>query len=526
MTSNIVLHVYALCFNENHILPRFFNHYKCADKIIVYDNYSTDNSKQIIDSYPSGQVEHRYFDTHGTFDDIFHKNLKDMIWKESVGIADYVIVQDLDEFVFFPKYPYDLKAGINDLKIHNIHHINCIGYEMCCDENTYNNMPPNATIVDYLHNGSPNTGYNKPLLFNPNSVKATHFSAGQHLWWPELIIQNGSDYHLDVLLLHYRHLGIQWEYERRLAIKPRMKPNNQGMGIEYFMPDEKIREYVSEFYKKSFDLSSIMFPTIRRITCVIWGGLCNQLFVISATLALAKKYGFQPFFQKSNSRICHNMNGYWDTMLRQLPYDQCNTDNFVTINENMNQSYEEIKVPDGSANILLKGYYQTDKYFEEYKSEIRDIFSLCEKDRNHVTQYVQNLKNKFVGQKLVGVHIRRGDYLKLNWCLPKSYYTDSFNKIQNIMGEIPQYIIFSDDVAWCHDNFKDLHVCEEPIDYIQMAIMGSLDGYIISNSTFAWWSVFLGDVTEQRPVISPNPWFKNTPYNPYIIRSNWISQGV
>ena len=44
--------LYTICYNEQEMLPYFLNHYsKMVDKIVVYDNQSTDNSRQILESF-------------------------------------------------------------------------------------------------------------------------------------------------------------------------------------------------------------------------------------------------------------------------------------------------------------------------------------------------------------------------------------------------------------------------------------------------------------------------------------------
>ena len=50
--------LYTICYNEQEMLPYFLNHYsKMVDKIVVYDNYSTDNSRQILESFKDCEIE-------------------------------------------------------------------------------------------------------------------------------------------------------------------------------------------------------------------------------------------------------------------------------------------------------------------------------------------------------------------------------------------------------------------------------------------------------------------------------------
>ena len=56
-SRDLVVHVYALCWNEEKILPYFLRHYgRIASKIVIYDNESSDRSVEIIRSYPNTEV--------------------------------------------------------------------------------------------------------------------------------------------------------------------------------------------------------------------------------------------------------------------------------------------------------------------------------------------------------------------------------------------------------------------------------------------------------------------------------------
>lgn len=105
MTSSF--HVHAFNWNESKLLPAFLKHYEQADKIYIYDNESTDNSVDIILAAGRDVIS---FSSDGKFDDTIHQNMRNEMWKKSIGKTDYVIIQDLDEFLHFPKDPNNLKS--------------------------------------------------------------------------------------------------------------------------------------------------------------------------------------------------------------------------------------------------------------------------------------------------------------------------------------------------------------------------------------------------------------------------------
>jgi hypothetical protein len=50
--------------------------------------------------------------------------------------------------------------------------------------------------------------------------------------------------------------------------------------------------------------------------------------------------------------------------------------------------------------------------------------------------------------------------------------------------------------------------------------MRYFSGYVISNSTFAWWAAFLRH-NQEVPVYAPDPWFKMINDPKMLIPENW-----
>ena len=83
--------------------------------MIVYDNGSDDGSVEYLSQYP--WIEVRQFKTNG-FDDTANMNIKNSCWKESIGIADFVVVSDLDECLYSPVLESELDyMKANDITI-------------------------------------------------------------------------------------------------------------------------------------------------------------------------------------------------------------------------------------------------------------------------------------------------------------------------------------------------------------------------------------------------------------------------
>lgn len=176
-------------------MPFFLKHYSSfAEKIIVYDNYSTDASVDIIRD--CSKAELRLFDTGGTFDDQEILRIKNSAYKESLGKADFVIVVDTDELLYHPnihgllvKYKRD---GVTLPKI--------LGFNMVSWSFPRSSKP----ITEVVRIGRTSDSYAKRCIFHP-SVDI-NFRVGCHSCLPSSNIVE-SDV-AELKLLHYHYLGL------------------------------------------------------------------------------------------------------------------------------------------------------------------------------------------------------------------------------------------------------------------------------------------------------------------------------
>lgn len=143
-------------------------------------------------------------------------------------------------------------------------------------------------------------------------------------------------------------------------------------------------------------------------------------------------------------------------------------------------------------NIILDGYWQSEKYFKEFREDILRLFAFPYK--------------KMAG--VVSVHVRRGDYLVLT----KKHPPVSIEWMLKAMGLFPgfKFMFFSDDIAWCKDTFKHRDDCtfsegkNIPTD---LEWMSCCEHNICSASTYSWWGAWLNQNPDKRIVI-PDWWFQ------------------
>lgn len=262
---SVTFDVYTVCWNEEKLLPFFCKHYSQARFIYIYDNESTDNSSFIACQFHN--VVFRTFSTNKTLNDEINRSIKNNAWKEEKDKPDYVIVQDLDEFLFFPRYPNDIKAALINGKKRGITLFHCKGYQMYATDDEFSSLLIDQHITTTITNysTSENNWYNKMLCFDPVAIREINYYPGAHVADPRgnVIIDNNSS-----MLLHYRHLGLNYSIQRHVSIGARLSESNiiQGQGIHY---QNDHTEYIKEIYS---------LPQSNLFTSLFYGNIHQLIF--------------------------------------------------------------------------------------------------------------------------------------------------------------------------------------------------------------------------------------------------------
>lgn len=183
-------------------------------------------------------------------------------------------------------------------------------------------------------------------------------------------------------------------------------------------------------------------------------------------------------------------------------------------------------------NVLIKGYWQSEKYFSHIEELLREdlVFNPHIRDRN------RELTDKINSCESVGIHIRRGDYVHspiiktVYGALDLSYYTKSLELIQSKCTAPITCYVFSDDIEWAKENFKpgySIQYMDKSLDLSdadEMYLMSCCRHNIIANSSFSWWAAWLNP-NRNKIVVAPKNWFYDDRYNydsSDIIPDSWI----
>lgn len=225
---------------------------------------------------------------------------------------------------------------------------------------------------------------------------------------------------------------------------------------------------------------------IQARTC---GRLGNFLFQFSAVYGHAKKHGFEWCMpaKSMQERI-------WPTpKFKNIKY--CGPQPGKLFQEKT-PAYQELPAED---NLILEGYWQSERYFSHCKDEIAGILEFERKETDYVS-----------------VHVRRGDYLQFPTqfpVLPMEYYKKAIWHLEELGYK--KFVFYSDDIKWCksvfgyeyssHDLIFEFSTGNGAIQDMKEIYNGS--AIIAANSTF---SLFPALLRSDNPIViapADHRWF-------------------
>ena len=282
----------------------------------------------------------------------------------------------------------------------------------------------------------------------------------------------------------------------------------------------------SQDWEDIYEPQWIRVETQEKSDCYIQlaGGLCNQLFQVAALLQHCMRNKYTPKI----SGTCMFKPTYWDTWLHGASRYIGNSPTSTSIWRESAFHY----VPIPSSAQILSGYFQSSKYFADIAPIIRRLFDIPTGQQNEIMRDYAPIMSDSVRAHAIVVHVRRGDYLTgpvnptKHGFLTADYYRRAIAeaRARKPVGDAAPLLVFSDDLACCRsqDFFEGALFIDEPYDVKALWIMSRYHNYVMSNSTFSWWAVWLGPTATC--VIAPDRWFGHP--GPYdfedIYEPEWI----
>jgi glycosyltransferase involved in cell wall biosynthesis len=259
--------------------------------------------------------------------------------------------------------------------------------------------------------------------------------------------------------------------------------------------------YEIEMKSREYDIrSKNSYETIntdQKITSKLYGGLGNMLFQVAAGYSLAKKHNIEYVLYPEHSSTLHtHPKDYLKNIFSKISTID-SISNYDIVKERRFE-YDQLTIY-GKGNFIIDGHFQSYKYFEDYLTDIIDLFSPTQ-------DIVNKLSAKYDLKNTISLHVRRGNYVSLSnyhHNLSLSYYQNAIDSFYNY-----NVLIFSDDINWCRENFKGdkFTFSEGNTDIEDLYLMSLCEHNIIANSTFSWWASMLNKNKNKR-IIYPDKWF-------------------
>lgn len=242
------------------------------------------------------------------------------------------------------------------------------------------------------------------------------------------------------------------------------------------------------------------------------GRMGNFLFECASSYGYARRHNLEWSVPNWTS---HN---YWSPLyLQHLVHPNYDRREDILINEH-GMEYQNIPFEEEwrNQNIVLNGYWQTARYFDEYRDEIIELFN-----------YPYKIK-----KDTCSIHARFGDYLTIHGkhiIVDEEYLVSAMKQIMNDT-DIRIFKVFSDDINYFKTNFGNIYDFEYSTGTIEQDLIeiSCCHSNINSSSTFSWWGAYLNRNPE-KIVITQKKWFQDgwkdgtiLAQTQDIVPSNWI----
>lgn len=257
---------------------------------------------------------------------------------------------------------------------------------------------------------------------------------------------------------------------------------------------------------QGFELSKVFNIDLEGVVASVQE--VNKVKDNSMFFRIRKKLGFFIF-------------GNPNIFLKNSHFIQPNFSEYRNINNLENPSY-------------LEGYWQTERYFKDYKQDILDIFNWTD-----ISQKNLEVIEKMETENSVAIHIRHFDKpknlrqliyyfrLRMVWRIcSKEFYLKSMDYFTSNTKN-PVFYICTDNISWVKRNlptsikYKIIDWNRNEDSHFDMLLMSKCKHNIISMSSFSWWSAWLNQ-NPNKIVIAPKRWAPRFEKDLNIIPKEWL----
>ena len=218
----------------------------------------------------------------------------------------------------------------------------------------------------------------------------------------------------------------------------------------------------------------------------------NNFFQIAAASALAWDNGVEAYFPNLAYQATYRQHFF--SRVNILPPHEN-----ISFEWHDRGRYEPIPY---EPNMLLKDYFQSEKYFSHYRDRLLELFAPTERDLKYIFKKYKWLIDH---PNTVGVQIR------LFWDAKHfpQYGQDYLEKALAHFSEDCLFIVSTNRLDFAKTVFpsdiKNVVFLENEHFYIEFYLLSMCKHNIIVNSTFGWWAAWLNQ-NENKKIVCPYHW--------------------
>ena len=257
-------------------------------------------------------------------------------------------------------------------------------------------------------------------------------------------------------------------------------------------------------YTLSPSTPKTVYPTTKEakplatVTAQWQGRIGNQLFQYASTRGIARTNEVVPLLPCS-------------CLLRKVfkisqPCSVYEPKVRVSFTETKASGYDNRTEALAGRHTILKGYFQSWKYFKDIDQELHREFSfrdhIMAKAYSNLTAAERQVKRPSVTYVRVGIHVRRGDMknpelIRLGYTVADaSYFVKAMEVMtsridRHLYGVI--FVVCSDDPVWVKRNINGSNVVfiRSGDAVVDLAILSLCDHVIFTVGTYGWWGAWL-----------------------------------
>lgn len=254
------------------------------------------------------------------------------------------------------------------------------------------------------------------------------------------------------------------------------------------------------------------------------GELGNQMFQVAATLGYARKHDKKLLLPLWRCYISGN--DYANIFKNPLTQTH-DLGNFHPLTRMRYMDLKFVDLQNVEGNVTLEGYFQSEKYFEHCKKEVKLAFQ----PTYDIDRYIQDRYADVISlENAVALHVRtakrsKSDSPEVHACATREF----IEKAMLEFDDDSTFVVFADVMSEAKlilPEGKKYFFVEGEANFTDLFMMTYFNKFILSPSTFGWWGAWLCKDHEgiQKAVIMKD-WFvgsKSYLNDNDIVPSSWI----